>query len=482
MSRTIAVYGGSFSPPSLYHRAVAEELARQFDTVVVVPCGPRPDKPSNNQVDPVYRAAMADMAFRGIANVEVELFDLEQATFTRTHELQRLIAKKLAERAGGDGGDATGGQVWHVVSAEMVARGGGAESVIHCAWQQGPALWRELNFAVVQRPGDRLDPADLPPRHRVVRVGVDGCDASLREGLFNGEAVSNLLSAPVAAYVERHGLYRGGVPVRMTRLKLDQPRLLIETADRNEKAALWRRQFERFECPADRAGEANGVLVLGGDGSMLHAIQKHWRRRIPFFGVNAGHLGFLLNNADEVLGEGQFPPPELLLRQMPLLYVEFEKPDGSVVADLTFNDAWVERSTGQSAWLEVKVDGNVRLPKLVCDGALLSTAAGSTAYARSMGATPLLADTPAWLLVGSNVMTPPTWQSALLSCDSQVEVRSLDKIRKRPLNGYLYGVLMGEVVAMRARVSRIASVELAFYPRHDMAEKIAQLQFPQGAA
>ncbi|HEY1101767.1 MAG TPA: hypothetical protein VGF99_22695, partial [Myxococcota bacterium] len=139
-----------------------------------------------------------------------------------------------------------------------------------------------------------------------------------------------------------------------------------------------------------------------------------------------------------------------------------------------------ERSTGQSAWLEVTVDGHVRLEKLVCDGILVSTAAGSTAYARSMGATPLLADTPAWLLVGSNVMEPIHWKSALLARDACVEVRSLH-VDKRPLAGFLHGVSMGEVTAMRVRLSRAASAEVCFLGENDLTEKIARVQFPPTA-
>src|SRR5262249_34704464 len=146
-------------------------------------------------------------------------------------------------------------------------------------------------------------------------------------------------------------------------------------------------------------------------------------------------------------------------------------------AGLTFNDAWIERSTGQSAWLEVKVDGRVRMPKVVCDGVLVSSAAGSTAYARSMGASPLLADTPAWLFVGSNVMDPIHWKASLLSPSSIVEVKALN-VEKRPMTGFLHGVSLGEVTDMRARIARAASVELAFVGAHDMAEKIARIQFP----
>jgi NAD+ kinase len=124
----------------------------------------------------------------------------------------------------------------------------------------------------------------------------------------------------------------------------------------------------------------------------------------------------------------------------------------------------------------VRVNGVKRLPKLVCDGALVATAAGSTAYARSMGAPPLLADTPAWLLVGSNVSEPIDWRSALLSIDATVEIATLDPAR-RPIRAYVDGHDHGPVRSMRATISRAAAVELVFDANHDMAEKIAEIQF-----
>ena len=78
MHRKIAVYGGSFNPPGLHHRHIVQELCRHFDSVLVVPCGPRPEKPSNDSIPPVYRAAMADVIFSGLPQVEVDLFDLER--------------------------------------------------------------------------------------------------------------------------------------------------------------------------------------------------------------------------------------------------------------------------------------------------------------------------------------------------------------------------------------------------------------------
>jgi NAD kinase len=208
---------------------------------------------------------------------------------------------------------------------------------------------------------------------------------------------------------------------------------------------------------------------------MLRAIREHWRRRLPFFGVNAGHLGFLMNAPDSVFA-ADLPPKDVIFRQLPLLYIEMETKEGQIITTYGFNDAWVERSTSQSAWFQVNVNGIPRLPKLVSDGALVCTAAGSTAYARSMGASPLLADTPAWLLVGSNVMEPAHWKSALLSVDSTIEIISIGE-DARPVVAYVDGVPQGEVRSIKARLSRAATAELVFLANHDMAEKIAAIQF-----
>jgi NAD kinase len=242
--------------------------------------------------------------------------------------------------------------------------------------------------------------------------------------------------------------------------------------ERNPVAREIAASYAQYESDAP-----NCIMVIGGDGTMLQAIRSLWRERLPFFGINAGHLGFLLNARDQVPGE-VVPEDGLILRHMPLLYVETLGTDGQMRSDLAFNDTWIERAASQTAWVEVKINDQVRIPKLVSDGVLLATAAGSTAYARSMGGSPLLADSPALVLVGSNVMMPPGFKSALLSLDSELELTSLGG-DKRPLDAYVDGVYQGRAVSLRARASRIASVEIAFCPSHDMAEKIARIQFPQ---
>ena len=88
-------------------------------------------------------------------------------------------------------------------------------------------------------------------------------------------------------------------------------------------------------------------------------------------------------------------------------------------------------------------------------------------------------NTPALLLVGSNVLKPDTWRPAVLPLDASIELTTLDPT-KRPLQAYIDGVPEGNVTTLRARVSNIAAVELVFSSGHDHAAKLAQIQFPQG--
>ncbi|MDB6172942.1 MAG: kinase [Chthoniobacteraceae bacterium] len=460
MRPKIAIYGGSFNPPSTHHRLVAEALIPHFDKIIVLPCGLRPDILTSNDVDPWHRAALTDTAFKGLPKVEVDLSDLELASFTTNDQLEARYGHL--------------GDLWHVLGCDPSEGNCDGESVIAQDWERGTEMWTSLNFCVVTRHGYKVNTADLPPNHTLIELGQcsSGSSAEIREKIFKRTPYTDLVTEGVAAYIERYGLYRGRIPARRARWKTEHPQLLIVADERNPRAVSLARTYSHWED----ADNPTCILVLGGDGTMLHAIRKHWRRRVPFLGVNQGHLGFLLNEPEALLAH-DLPKLELIVRQMPMLYVEVETADGIRQNALAFNDAWIERSSSQSAWIEVSVNDQIRIRKLVADGALVCTAGGSTAYARSMGVAPLLADTPGWILVGSNVMTPPGWKSALLASEATVVLRSVGG-DKRPLCAFIDGRAVGPVTTFYARQSRVATIEIAFAARHDMAEKIARIQFP----
>jgi len=398
---------------------------------------------------------MVDLNFRNLPKVRVELFDLEGNTFTRTHDL--------------DGRFCAEADVWHVVSDEFIRDGRAGNAVIQREWMHGPALWSTLRFAIIQTSGQVPDPADLPTNYRIFPTPRVSTSEEVRGLVFNHAPIGELVTPEVDHYIHRHRLYRGMAGPRQSQVYVDKLRCAVVADAHNPESSRLARELAPFRDEND----PNLIVAIGGDGTMLHAIREHWRRRLPFYGINTGHLGFLLNDNRQL----DFVEKELVLYHLPLLCVEVEGLDGKRTPTLAFNDAWVERATGQTAWLRLAINDQEQIAQLVGDGMLVATPAGSTSYARAMGAPPVPLNMAALLLVGSNVLKPPLWRSAVLPIDSRVTISTLDPV-KRPLQAYIDGVPQGRVCALRARVSRIAAVELAFLQDHDPVVKLAKIQFP----
>jgi NAD kinase len=360
--------------------------------------------------------------------------------------------------------------VWHVVSDEFVAGGHCGGSVVQTRWEDGSAVWDQSRFVVFHPSGSPPDPADLPPRHRLLPADGHLPTADVRAMVFNGgaDAAEGFVPPAVADYIRRHGLFTSAIAPREVRTRFDRVRLKIVCGpqkDACDRAAA----FRHLEHP-----DPNLILVLGGDGTMLHAIRQHWRLRLPFLGLNAGHLGHLMN---EIIS-ADLAGSEFVLHRMPMLRVDVEAADGHLTRGLAFNDAWVERDTGQGAWLKVEVNGETRLKKVVCDGLLVATPSGSSAYARAMGATSVPLSSPVLTLAGSNVFHPRFWKPLALPADTVVKMTSTGDPAKRPVRGFLDGLPLGRVRAMETRVSPVAAVELAFTPAFDLSARLLRSLFP----
>ena len=452
MGKKVAIYRGSFNPPGRRHRLVAETLCKEFDEVIVAPWHRLPGETIKYDVPPVYRATMIDLAFKGLAKVRIEFLDLEAGEYTPASN----IVEKIAYH----------GDIWIVLTPDMIRGGAMGESKVHRARDE--RFWKDQQFVIVRKVGEKIEPSDLPPHHRFLDIAEGVDSGEIRSRIFHKEPISDWVDPEVEAYIQRRSLYTGMPQTRTTQFLIDEVRPLIVADKWNKKS-----QEMRKKLPRENTEDPNIILVVGGDGTMLRAIRKLWRKRLPFYGINTGHLGFLLNSGlpPDLVGQS------LIVEQLSILHVETLGLDGERKISMAFNEAWVERGTGQTAWIEVTVDETVRLKKMVADGALVSTPGGSASYARAMGAAPLPLSTPALLLVGSNVLYPVFWQPAVLPLNSEVEFRTLDPA-KRPLNGFVDGVPQGKVSWMGVKTSNIAAVELAFDPRNDPTEKLARIQFP----
>jgi NAD kinase len=167
----------------------------------------------------------------------------------------------------------------------------------------------------------------------------------------------------------------------------------------------------------------------------------------------------------------------LVVHHLPLLQVDLRCVDGQHKSLFGFNEVWVERETGQSAWLEVIWNNENRISKIVGDGLIVSTAAGSTGYAQNICGFSLPTYVRELLLVGKAISEPQGWRHAIFPQNSTFEIRSLDH-DKRAVRAFVDGIPQGRIDTITIRDSKIASVELAFIRGFDIAAKHTKIQLP----
>ena len=428
---------------------------RGFNEVIVRPNRPAPDRPDGEHAAPIHRAVMVDLAFRDLPGVHVDLEDLDEGAANNDYLFDRVYSGR--------------GEVWHVVSCDFISGGRAGTSAIQTRWVNGAELWRAGRFVVLHPAGSPPDSADLPPVCQLIAIDGHVPTADMRLRIFQGGDPGEAVPEAVAEYIRRYRLFSDALSPRETRITLAEARLTIVADPGNPKAQALLERFRGLESP-----DPNAILVLGGDGTMLNTIRRHWRRRLPFLGLNAGHLGFLMN--EELSAD--LAGTELVVYRMPMLRVDITDPEGRTRRELAYLDAWMERNTGQAAWLRIDVDGQTQVPKVVGDGLLVATPSGSSAYARAMGATPVPLTAPVLTLAGSNVFRPRFWKPVALPESAVVRLTNLDETGKRSIRGFLDGEPMGAVAAMEVRLSSVAAVELAFTPQFDLSARLLRSLFP----
>lgn len=225
----------------------------------------------------------------------------------------------------------------------------------------------------------------------------------------------------------------------------------------------------------DHPSKAEMILVLGGDGTMLKAIRKFGVNNIPFCGLNFGHTGFLLNEyipgvLEQILGN------KLNYVTAPLLKAQLYDRNGTTLQSAyAFNDIVMERSTANTAKITIKVGAEIYVDPLVCDGIIVSTAAGSTAYNASAGGVIVPIETNSLLITASNPAIFHAWKCAQISAESKVmiEARELDK---RPVRLVADGDEIPNAVKAEISYSN-KTVRLAFVTTQDFRRKVLDLQF-----
>ena len=220
--------------------------------------------------------------------------------------------------------------------------------------------------------------------------------------------------------------------------------------------------------------EAEIVVALGGDGLMLQTLHRVMGRQVPVYGMNFGSVGFLMNEFDadgltERLAAAK--PTDIYPLTMDVLDA-----DGARHQALALNEVSLFRATYQAVKVEIIVDGKPRLSELVCDGVLLSTPAGSTAYNLSAHGPILPIDAPLLALTPISPFRPRRWRGAILNNRAVVTFR-MRETEKRPTNAVADNVEFRNVVEVTVSENRGRKVTLLFDPGTGLEERVLSEQF-----
>ncbi len=222
---------------------------------------------------------------------------------------------------------------------------------------------------------------------------------------------------------------------------------------------------------------AEVIVALGGDGFMLQTLHANEtvRRDLPVYGMNCGTVGFLMNaQTIEDLPERLAAAEEAVLNP---LSMHAENIRGEITNALAINEVSLLRQGPQAAWLRIFVDGRERMAELVCDGALVSTPAGSTAYNYSAHGPILPIGADVLALTAMSAFRPRRWRGALLPKSAVVRFEVIDPDKRPVMADADSRSPVRDVAAVTIRSEPEVRHRLLFDPGHGLEERLIREQF-----
>lgn len=225
------------------------------------------------------------------------------------------------------------------------------------------------------------------------------------------------------------------------------------------------------DCPAERADVA---VSLGGDGFMLETLHRFLGTGLPVYGMNCGSVGFLMNRFDEDDLPGRLARAQLA--ELHPLRMVATTTLGQTIEAVALNEVALLRELRQAAKIRITVDGRVRLAELACDGVLVSTPAGSTAYNLSAHGPIVPLSANLLPLTPISAFRPRRWRGALLPSTAAVLFEVLES-DKRPVAAVADFTEVRDVLSVHVREDRTITAYVLFDPDQGLSERIIAEQF-----
>ncbi|MBP7704540.1 MAG: NAD kinase [Caulobacter sp.] len=248
-------------------------------------------------------------------------------------------------------------------------------------------------------------------------------------------------------------------------------RITFVASDRPEAQQARERLAERY---GDAGDDAQVIVALGGDGFMLETLHGTLAEAKPIYGMNRGSVGFLMNEySEDGLLERIAAAERAVIHPLAMVAIDKNRKQHRALA---INEVSLLRQTRQTAKLRVSIDGKVRMAELVCDGAMVATPAGSTAYNLSAHGPIIPIDAKVLALTPISAFRPRRWRGALLSHTNRVTFEVLEA-DKRPVSAVADNVEVRDVVEVHVSEDRAISLAMMFDAGRSLEERVLAEQF-----
>ncbi len=220
------------------------------------------------------------------------------------------------------------------------------------------------------------------------------------------------------------------------------------------------------------------IVVIGGDGTMLHSIHRYMHLDLPFYGINRGTCGFLMNSIDKTTDINNIIKniQSSITTSIYPLQMDVTTTDKKHFTKLAINEVSLLRQTHQTAKIEISVDKKIQLKTLTSDGVLLATPSGSTAYNLSAGGPILPINANLLALTPISPFRPRRWHGALLHHDATVAFKVLDPI-KRPLSAVADFHEIRNVISVQIKSLKDKKIKILFNSTQTFEDRITKEQF-----
>ena len=214
---------------------------------------------------------------------------------------------------------------------------------------------------------------------------------------------------------------------------------------------------------------SNVIVVLGGDGFMLQTLKKYQKFNKPFYGINSGTFGFLMNKFKTYDVEKNISKAKLV--SISPLEMKVVTKTGKTHSNIAINEVSLLRQTRQAASLQIANSKRILIKKLICDGILVSTPAGSTAYNLSVNGPILSLYSKKIAITPISPFRPRRWKGKIVSSSSLIKIKNLN-IKKRSVSVVADNVEVRNVKSVKIRINNLIKFKLLYDKSNSLIKKI----------